>query len=81
MGAAAADGELEATVMSGDVIGTGKFSLSQLVRIANAFAGTNPLEGVYLIAADLNGSGAVDPTDVVLAARLYSEFISTREPT
>lgn len=56
----------EATVVvQGDVVGNGVMSLTQLVRMANGYRGTQPLEGAYALAGDLNGSGTIDLSDVV----------------
>ena len=61
----------EATiVVSGDVIGSGRMSIAQVVRIAQSLNGSRPLTGVYAIAGDFNGSGEIDITDVVREARL-----------
>lgn len=57
-------------VVKGDVLGSGTLSIAQLVRMAKALNGSWPLEGVYLIAADLNGSGGLDIADLVLEAQL-----------
>lgn len=46
-------------------------NLSQLVRMAAGFFGTDPLTGPYLAAADLNGNGDLALTDLVLEAALF----------
>lgn len=58
-------------VVMGDVLGTGQAGLSQLSRIAQAVAGTDPLTGIWEIAADLDGSGVLGISDLVLAAQEY----------
>lgn len=74
-----ADGNVisQATVVvKGDVLGTGKINLSQVVRMAAAFRGTEPLEGAFLAAGQWVSSGAgqsITLTDLVLEARLYRE--------
>lgn len=63
----------EATlVFMGDVLGTGGISLSQVTRIVQAYTRSDPLEGVYLMAADWQHTGKVDLTDVVREAQLYA---------
>lgn len=59
-------------VVMGDVLGTGKMSLSQLVRMASAFRGTDPLTGSYLAAGDLTESqdGQITLSDLVREAQL-----------
>lgn len=66
-------------VVSGDVLGTGKIALSQLTRIAAAFAGTKPLEGAYLIAGDFGGTGSIGLTDLVKEAAMYAEYQNQEE--
>lgn len=69
-----ADGEVlqrTTVVVKGDVTGSGEINLTQLVRMAQGYSGTDPLTGVYAEAADLNGDGQVSLTDLVLEARLY----------
>lgn len=58
-------------VVRGDVLGTGTMSLTQLVRMADAFRGTQPLEGPYLAAGDLNGDGQITISDLVLEVSMY----------
>lgn len=68
------DGEevLEAAeiCVTGDVLGTGILEVSQITRMAAAVNGTAPLEGAYLLAGDINESGAVDIADLVSEAGL-----------
>lgn len=52
-------------VVRGDVLGTGRMSLSQVVRLAAALRGQEPLEGPYLAAGDLDGSGSITISDLV----------------
>lgn len=56
--------------VTGDVLGTGLLSVAQVVRMATALRGTAPLNGVYLLAGDLNETGAVDISDLVAEAAL-----------
>lgn len=72
------DGEVlaEATVIvDGDVLGTGVMSLSQLVRMAQALSGTQPLEDAYLCAADFTESGTVTLSDLVREAALLRALL------
>lgn len=57
-------------VVTGDVCGTGKMSLSQLVMLSQALGGRTELEGPYLAAGDHNGSGSIDLSDLVAEARM-----------
>lgn len=56
-------------VVRGDVTGTGAPGLRQVIQVAKAVRGEVQLEGSQAEAADVNGSGALDLGDVVLAAR------------
>lgn len=63
----------EATVVvKGDVCGSGRMNIAQLTVLAAAVTGTRPLTGPYLLAADWNGSGRVDLTDLVREARMLT---------
>lgn len=57
-------------VVRGDVIGTGRISLTQLVRMASAMSGAEPLEGPYLMAGDWTGTGEITLTDLVREAEV-----------
>lgn len=57
-------------IVQGDVLGVGEMSLSQVVRLARAYEGAEPLEGAFLLAGDLNGDGSITLADLVLEARL-----------
>lgn len=59
------------TVVDGDVTGSGELGVTQLVRIAAAFNGTDPLEGPYLMAGDFSGSGSIQLSDIVREAELW----------
>lgn len=65
-------------VIQGDVLGTGIMSLSQLVRMAGAYRGTQSLRGAFLVAADFTGSGGVNLSDLVGESRLYKRSLSAR---
>lgn len=63
-------------VVLGDVLGIGKAELAQLIRIAQAVNGTEPLEGLWLQAADFDRSGRVDLTDLLLASQQLQAVIA-----
>lgn len=56
-------------LVKGDVLGTGRIGLSQLVTLCSAFIGKQDL-GAYTLAGDWSGNGKIDLTDVVQEARL-----------
>ncbi|MBD5558737.1 MAG: hypothetical protein HDQ87_00010 [Clostridia bacterium] len=64
--------ESAAVVVKGDVLGTGRMAITQLVAMARALTGVSPLDGPYLAAADWNGSGQLDMADLVREARLLT---------
>lgn len=73
------DGSVEdkvTMVVSGDVTGSGQMSLTQLTRMAAAYQGVWPLEGVYHMAGDLDGSGAITFDDLVAEAQMYLVYLS-----
>lgn len=53
-------------LLLGDVTGTGMLNIGQVTRLSAALLGSEPLAGVYLQAADLNGSGSLDVADLVI---------------
>lgn len=59
-------------VVSGDVLGTGRLNITQLVRLAQSLNGSKPLEGLYRMAGDLNGDGNVSIVDLVAEAKLLT---------
>lgn len=59
-------------VVKGDVCGTGRVSLTQLVVMASAMNGTKELTGPYLLAGDWNNNKKIDLTDLVREARLIN---------
>lgn len=65
-------GEESIVAIRGDVTGTGKIGLTQLVRLAKAVSGTEPLEGAFAVAGDLSENGKIDLTDMVQLAHLYA---------
>lgn len=62
----------QTAVVMGDVAGTGEAGLPQLIRMAKALNGSEPLEGIYAKAADLSGDGKFGVEDIVLAAAQYA---------
>lgn len=74
------DKEPAALSVLGDVLGTGKMSLTQMTRMASAFEGKNPLEGAYLAAGDFTGSGSIGLTDLVRESQLYLSVQQGEKP-
>ncbi|MBD5560795.1 MAG: cellulase family glycosylhydrolase [Clostridia bacterium] len=61
-------------IVQGDVLGTGRITIAQLVAVARAVNGSQPLTGPYLAAADFAGSGSQPSiADLVREARLLSD--------
>lgn len=58
-------------VIQGDVLGTGKMGLSQVVRLVAAMNGNEPLTGVYMEAGDFNGDGEITLQDLVAETQLF----------
>lgn len=59
-------------VVTGDVLGNGRMTIAQLVRLAQQINGQAWLEGPYLLAADWNGGG-VSIADLVRAAQALTQ--------
>lgn len=59
-------------VMRGDVTGSGLMTLSQLTRMAAAYAGNRMLSGPYLLAGDFDGNGSIGLSDLAAEARLFA---------
>ena len=57
-------------VVTGDVNGDGKITLTDVVALQSHVLDKKTLEGAYREAADLNSDGYVTLTDVVKAARV-----------
>ena len=57
-------------VVTGDVNGDGKITITDVVALQSHVLGKQTLEGAYREAADLNNDGYVTLTDVVKAARV-----------
>lgn len=57
-------------VVTGDVLGTGTISLSQVIAVAKALTGQAPLTGPYFMAADFDRSGKIDITDLIREVQL-----------
>lgn len=60
-------------VLPGDVLGTGEIDAAQLAALKAAAADPARLEGAYFLAADLDGSGAIDDKDVAILAERLGE--------
>lgn len=57
-------------VVTGDVSGDGKITITDVVKLQSNVAGGSSLSGAYAAAADINGDGRVTITDVVQAAQI-----------
>lgn len=68
-------------VVKGDVLGTGHINLSQVVRLAAAFRGTDPLSGAFLAAGQWTdtGSTGISLSDMVNEAQIYND--AGRDPS
>lgn len=63
---------VSSVIVKGDILGTGKIELSQLVRMAEALRGGRPLQGAYRAAGDLNEDGEISLTDLVRLAQMHT---------
>lgn len=59
-------------VVSGDVMGSGILNISQLVRLAKAITGIDPLAGVYLMAGAVTGGLRITIADLVRLAQMLA---------
>ena len=57
-------------VVTGDVSGDGKITITDVVKLQKSVVGSGSLSGTYAKAADINGDGKVTITDVVQAAQV-----------
>lgn len=57
-------------VVTGDVSGDGKITITDVVKLQKSVVGSDRLSGAYAKAADINGDGKVTITDVVQAAQV-----------
>lgn len=57
-------------VVTGDVSGDGKITITDVVKLQKYVVGSDRLSGAYAKAADINGDGKVTITDVVQAAQV-----------
>ena len=70
-GMTAVDGSSSLTiVVTGDVTGDGRITITEVVKLQNYAAGAGDLNEAALKAADINGDGRVTITDVVQAAQV-----------
>lgn len=60
-------------IVMGDVRGTGLLNISQLVAMAKAITGDQPLSGYYLDAGDFVSNGRIDIADLTSEANLLLE--------
>lgn len=69
-------------VDKGDVTGSGKLDITQLVRMADALTDRKPLAGVYLLAGDIDSNGELNIVDLALLGRwLRRSMGATRTTT
>lgn len=61
-------------VVSGDVTGSGTTTLTDLIKIAGALNGSKPLDLWWAMAADMNHSGGIDLSDIVLSAKAMRAY-------
>ena len=57
-------------VVTGDVSGDGRLTITDVVKLQSHVTGSSTLSGAYAAAADINGDGKVTITDVVQAAQI-----------
>ena len=57
-------------VVTGDVSGDGKITITDVVKLQKSVVGSGNLSGAYAKAADINGDGKITITDVVQAAQV-----------
>ena len=57
-------------VVTGDVSGDGKITITDVVKLQKYVVGSGSLSGAYAKAADINGDGKITITDVVQAAQV-----------
>ena len=57
-------------VVTGDVSGDGKITITDVVKLQKSVVGSGSLSGAYAKAADINGDGKITITDVVQAAQV-----------
>ncbi len=70
-GMVATNGSASVTiVVTGDVSGDGKITITDVVKLQSDVAGASSLRGAYAQAGDINGDGKVTITDVVQAAQI-----------
>ena len=61
-------------VVMGDVLGTGKMTIAQVIRLARAVTGVEPLEGAYLLAGSFDGTGNLTIADLVAEAKMLTSL-------
>lgn len=70
-GMTASNGATTVTVVvTGDVSGDGKITITDVVKLQSSVTGVSSLSGAYAEAGDINGDGKITITDVVQAAQV-----------
>ena len=59
-----------AIVVTGDVNGDGRITITDVVKLQNYAANAGDLDGAAMMAGDINGDGRITITDVVQAAQV-----------
>ena len=67
---AVSNGTSVTIVVTGDVSGDGRITITDVVKLQSSVAGASKLSGAYAKAGDINGDGKVTITDVVQAAQV-----------
>ena len=67
---AVSNGTSVTIVVTGDVSGDGRITITDVVKLQGSVAGASKLSGAYAKAGDINGDGKVTITDVVQAAQV-----------
>ena len=66
-------GDRDGTILPGEVTGDGRIDLADAYRIIRYLTGKAELTEVERLAADVNGDGVIDTTDVCLLMLHYNE--------
>ena len=68
-------------VNKGDVTGSGRLDITQLVRMAEALTNRRALTGVYELAGDISGNGEVDILDLAYLGSWLRDSMADPEGT
>lgn len=60
-------------VVPGDCNASGTVNRADIIRVQNHLLGTEPLEDIYFIAADLDNNQIINTTDLILLSKLIKE--------